>query len=482
MLVYNKLLTLRGTVFSFCSRYQKRRIMITYLLLRSNKESGPFSLEELRQIELKPYDLIWVSGKSAAWRYPGEIEELKEFAPAVEEQPYDRFFKKPSETKPQPEVSYQPKTESYQPKTTEPATPAPETHYTPAKSVFVTMPGQKSFTPKPETKEPPVKKPEPIPIEQTISIKENPVAAEIKYSQPLDEIKEMYVKTLHDRRQRIANRTFLVQSLKKVAVVLAIVGIGVVIGLVIKSNGGNKQQIAGTSLTNPVQSQQQKPSAAKPADPDSSPLTDQQEETSPQTLSNEKSSAEPLFSEPERPEPEKPEVQKQEKVVDKTVSIPKTRNQKREVSNDEVSPGVEMNTQTGERYRKTRNESAFYDEESEKSAPARPEPKAVMKSKDLTKEVFVKSNEYQRVAFGGIRNLQLTVYNDSKYLLDNVTVELQYLKPSEEPLRIDLIQFKNVAPGGTMTVRMPDTNRGIKVLYKITHILSVQSAKETAGL
>jgi P pilus assembly chaperone PapD len=105
-----------------------------------------------------------------------------------------------------------------------------------------------------------------------------------------------------------------------------------------------------------------------------------------------------------------------------------------------------------------------------------------MKSSELTKLVSVSSNDYQKVAFGGIRNLQLTVNNDSKYILDNVTVEVQYLKPSEEPLRTESVQFRSVAPGGTMTVRMPDTNRGIKVTYKITNILSTQSAKETAGL
>ena len=72
----------------------KSRIMTSYLLLRNNKESGPFSLNELITLGLKPYDLVWVNGKSAAWRYPGEITELAAYAPVVEEQPYDRFYKK----------------------------------------------------------------------------------------------------------------------------------------------------------------------------------------------------------------------------------------------------------------------------------------------------------------------------------------------------------------------------------------------------
>ena len=64
-------------------------------MLRSNKQTGPHTLEEIQAMGLKAYDLVWVEGKSAAWRYPGEIEALKAFAPLVEEQPYDRFYKKP---------------------------------------------------------------------------------------------------------------------------------------------------------------------------------------------------------------------------------------------------------------------------------------------------------------------------------------------------------------------------------------------------
>ena len=66
-----------------------------YLLLRDNKQSGPYSVEELAAHGLKAYDLVWLEGKSAAWRYPSEIQELKPFAPIVEEQPFDRFYRKP---------------------------------------------------------------------------------------------------------------------------------------------------------------------------------------------------------------------------------------------------------------------------------------------------------------------------------------------------------------------------------------------------
>src|SRR5688572_15888355 len=99
-------------------------------------------------------------------------------------------------------------------------------------------------------------------------------------------------------------------------------------------------------------------------------------------------------------------------------------------------------------------------------------------NKSLASQVSVKTNDYQIVAFGGIRDLQLSVFNDSKYVLDKVLVELQYLKPSLEPFRVDIVTFKTVAPNGSLTIRMPDTNRGIKVRYRILNILSTQSAKD----
>jgi hypothetical protein len=52
-----------------------------YLLLRNNQQSGPYELDELLQLQLKPFDLIWVNGRSAAWQYPGEIQALQPYMP-----------------------------------------------------------------------------------------------------------------------------------------------------------------------------------------------------------------------------------------------------------------------------------------------------------------------------------------------------------------------------------------------------------------
>lgn len=50
-----------------------------YLLLRNNHQAGPYTIDELLQQKLKPFDLIWVEGISKAWTYPAELPQLKDF-------------------------------------------------------------------------------------------------------------------------------------------------------------------------------------------------------------------------------------------------------------------------------------------------------------------------------------------------------------------------------------------------------------------
>jgi hypothetical protein len=52
--------------------------MKVYMLLRDNQESGPYTLEAIRNMKLYPLDLIWIEGESASWQYPTEMEELKD--------------------------------------------------------------------------------------------------------------------------------------------------------------------------------------------------------------------------------------------------------------------------------------------------------------------------------------------------------------------------------------------------------------------
>ncbi|GAO45632.1 hypothetical protein [Flavihumibacter petaseus] len=71
--------------------------MQQYRLLRNNKESGPFSWQDLVDIPLRAYDLVWVEGKSISWKYPSELDELRPFAPPAPDDLYVQFHT-PSQT------------------------------------------------------------------------------------------------------------------------------------------------------------------------------------------------------------------------------------------------------------------------------------------------------------------------------------------------------------------------------------------------
>jgi hypothetical protein len=92
-----------------------------YLLLRNNQQSGPFTIDELLQQQLRPTDMLWIEGRSTAWCYLSEMElnpsseylaPVPELKPQVAADPANRFTpspvpKEPEETK-KPRRSYRP--------------------------------------------------------------------------------------------------------------------------------------------------------------------------------------------------------------------------------------------------------------------------------------------------------------------------------------------------------------------------------------
>lgn len=58
--------------------------MMVYYLLRNNKESGPFTLKELKELPVLTTDLIWINGESTSWKTPDEIPELHGLAKATQ--------------------------------------------------------------------------------------------------------------------------------------------------------------------------------------------------------------------------------------------------------------------------------------------------------------------------------------------------------------------------------------------------------------
>ena len=509
--------------------------MATYLLLRNNKNSGPYSLEALIQLGLKPYDLVWVEGRSAAWRYPSEIEDLKFYAPAVEEQPYDRFYKKPSEKKSEKENRQEVAQEA------KPVQNQPEVNFniasevkqntkiadvkTPKKQVYVSLPANtgNSFVKKPATQvtasvndlagadyfnghSSPVKITEEVkspsypdlvndynsyqPNNKKIATSDsemltprNQASAETKYAQSLDDIKDIYVQTLVDRKRKTAQKKLIMKAVKRGIPFAAVLVTGFIMGGLLMNRKDGDGKAVQSVLNNADKSVANQDNKKEPVNQAVVPVT-QTTATLQQPVDNPTQSTNAEESLIKSPEPKKElkldnggSPQLPLNVVKKFVA---KQSETTKGDNDHLAgtvsktQNIEVDPATGERNKIVRSAT-------ENNSAGNENDPATSAKNNLLKQVNVKGNDYKVGTFGGIHDLQLTVVNNSNFLLDRVMVELQYLKPSQQPLKTSNIQFDNVPPNGSLTLAIPATNRGIKVTYKVTNVQSRAAGNETAG-
>jgi hypothetical protein len=89
---------------------------------------------------------------------------------------------------------------------------------------------------------------------------------------------------------------------------------------------------------------------------------------------------------------------------------------------------------------------------------------------DISSKIAIEANDYDVGAFGGIRNLKITLQNGSTYVLDKVTVELKYLNPDGNIIKTEQLYFQNVRPQDAASLEVDKSKRGIKVEYQVTNI------------
>ena len=450
--------------------------MDTYLLLRSNKQSGPYSLQQLVSSGLKPYDLVWVEGKSAAWRYPSEVDGLKEYAPATEEQPYDRFYKKQEEKPQEKQVvkQIQPQQETYVlPNEEAYSLPVENKTVTTSKKVFVAMP--ENHVPKKQSqpvyaKAPAIIEERPVVVEEKkiekpayireevlakepvtpkqeriinttpVSINEEPTLNE-KYSESLDDIKRRYTETYLSRKKK-SRWTSTHTS------VLQVVGGAVVFCFLVvvayKNFAGEDQPQSKTTMIQP-----------------------DKRAINTVTPSNTSTVIPPVAPGANISSTKKTQTKKEDTNIPAESLVTNSIPQK----NDQIIK---------------ENEIASVEKKAVMTKATEENPEEVVKPKtrpvNLNRLVNVRANNYKQRAFGGVMNLELTVNNDSKFELDKVIVELEYLKPSEQPIKTEQIVFSSIEANGSKTLKIPDYLRGVKVTYRVMEIESSQYERQTAGL
>lgn len=465
-----------------------------YLLLRDNKQSGPYSKDELVTKGLKPYDLVWLEGKSAAWRYPSEFDELKPFAPVVEEQPYDRFYKKSSaqssssneyleaRSKKQTqttvtekevtvvETPVTPVATPVVPVMEEPVVAKPVT-VVPSKKIYVTMPAangngyaaaakKETVIPQPvaKTKEE-YKAYEPVPVDE-VPVKKEKVTPAVK---PVNEVyeqeqpattqwgdngsygQEERITTL--RREKKSNKTFM-----RLLVAACLILGGIVIGLAISNQLSKSDRKDLEALVNQIREREKAREAAnKQAD---NPV-----ENTTTTLPAEDS----LAAQDETTQPitdvvaadaKNLNTSKKERNTVPAVDAPKATMPVPVKNTDEemkISPAVMEDSKEKVTYKEAALESA---------------------RKNIYSMVDVASNKYKVGVLGGISEFYITLSNNSLYPLDQVSVEVKYFGPEKRVVKTQMLLFNDIAPGEQKTLEVPKTNRGVSVDYSITQINS----------
>lgn len=91
---------------------------------------------------------------------------------------------------------------------------------------------------------------------------------------------------------------------------------------------------------------------------------------------------------------------------------------------------------------------------------------------NITNYVIADRSDYQYSNLGGIYNLQISVSNNTEYLIDKVIVRIFYYKPNGEVWDTRDVEFTMLEGSHKYTLKIPDTNRGVKVDYEIIAIKS----------
>jgi hypothetical protein len=477
-----------------------------YSLLRDNKQSGPYSLDQLKTMGLKAYDLVWVDGRSAAWRYPCEIEELKSFSPVVEEQPFDRFFKKPaaaSQTASASGVvssgggsafSSSPIQESPATTTSSPLYSGDFSSSPRKRTIYVTMPG--GGTPvsnRPAQPEPVMyRQPEPAPAWQADpapAASNRPMVSEPAVSRPgttesfsSQPREDHFVEIMPHKRQRTSSR--ILRPIGVAFCILVLLAAGIFIGLSInKESLGLPQKIASrTGTTDHTPSiahttAQQLPAPPVTAPPAPGTATQKTDLTQGQTTGANQSNQSKSLATTE-PSVSKPQSLKSIMAAKDKPAGPKNLIALPVKTTDSSVAGIPVVHR--EAVHRTDPAESSLSENSRSENGRTPEKEAIRAS--LINQLSVSANKYEVGTFGGISGLQVTVSNRSPYPVDMVVVEVQYIQANKKTYKTENLSFRGIASGTSLMLEAPKSSRGIKVQYKITTINSKELGLTEPGI
>ena len=436
-----------------------------YLLLRNNRQCGPFDLQELLAQELKPLDLVFVEGKSFGWSYPSEIDSLKPFLPPPEQKTNAEQSEELKQYQVQQPTNY-------------------SENLVPKKTVYVSLPQVKK--PHAETRSVPqkvvIKEHIPAlqqPVIQSPTTTPNEPVLETKYTKSIDDIGEDYSAWLYNNRikKKNSNRSKQVAT----ATVLLIIIAG---GLWAASSIMNKAE-EKTSGDNNLTNTTTPPAVINQAEENIEPIkaTEQtrlitypnkkktvssslRKEAERPNNNNEKNNQLVLSDQPEVNEEttilsDEPEAEKSNPSTDKPKK--KTLGQaiegfidklagKDEESTTEEPSGKSTTTDTGERQSNKRGESKTQTDGS------------------IVNQVHLSSDQPTDNWMSGIQGVNISLKNQSNRAIKLAVVEIGYYDADNKLLDKKNIEFRNIPANSGQRLPAPAHRSADHIDYKLLSI------------
>lgn len=90
------------------------------------------------------------------------------------------------------------------------------------------------------------------------------------------------------------------------------------------------------------------------------------------------------------------------------------------------------------------------------------------------KYISAKTDGFTASAFGGISNLKIKVRNETAYVINNVEIQVQYIKSGGGVFKTETVYAEGIKPNSSIVINAPDSNRGTGVELKIIAVTSGQ--------
>jgi type II secretory pathway pseudopilin PulG len=91
---------------------------------------------------------------------------------------------------------------------------------------------------------------------------------------------------------------------------------------------------------------------------------------------------------------------------------------------------------------------------------------------NITSYVILQSSEFITRPIGGISGLSISVTNNTAYIIDNVKVQVNYIKTDGGVWETKYMDFALIPPNSKLTLKAPDSGRGTSVTDGIVSIKS----------